>query len=254
MKTIQLSFPLPSTDDFSPLIEKIKEGKNILNQMINSASSSFSSASSDAANTSRLQMRKFKRFMKDSKYLPFVVVGILFLLILGYGLKKVMTKPAATNENTVTSNGRVELRKPLATQKLNKEVDFPLKDATGKQISTIKLVVLNLEMRDQIIIQGKIANTTVGKNVLIANIELTNNFTKPVQINSRNYFRLMKNKDGKLYDPKIHNDPVDVQPVSTTNTRVGFTVDDTDHDFVLRIGDVTDPTSKIQEVNITNLR
>jgi hypothetical protein len=253
MKIVQLSFSLPSTGDFSPFMETMKDKMLVLHQIINSASSSFSSSTAETANNSRLHMRKFKRFMKESKFLPFIIIGIIFLLILGYGLKKVLTT-SAVSETTTTSNGRVELRKPISSQTLKKEISFPLKDPTGKQISTIKLVVQNVELRDQIIIQGKIANTTIGKNVLIANIELTNNFTKPVQINSRNYFRLMKNKDGKLYDPKIHNDPVDVQPISTTNTRVGFTVDEKDHDFILRIGDVTDTTTKIEEIKITNLR
>ncbi len=254
MKTFQLSFALPSSEDFSPAIEKIKEKITTLHQIINSASSQFSSSASEATTNSRLQMRKFKRFIKDSKYLPFIIVGIIFILLVAFGLKKVLSKPTNLTETKTTSDGRVELRKPMASESLKKDFSFPLKDGTGKQISTIKLTVQNLELRDQIIIQGKIANTTVGKNVLIANLELTNNFTKPVQINSRNYFRLKKNNDGKLYDPKIHNDPVDVQPVSTTNTRVGFTVEDTDHDFILRVGDVTDPTAKIQEVKISNLR
>lgn len=220
---------------------------------MDSATSSFSSASSDISASSRSNMRKFRRIMKESKILPFAIVGIIFLLLLVFGLKKVLSRPAATT-TTTTNDGRVELRKPLATEPIKKNFSFPLKDTAGKEVSSIKLVVQNVELRDQIIIQGKIANTTVGKNVLIANIELTNNFTKPIQINSRNYFRLKKNNDGKLYDPKIHNDPVDVQPVSTTTTRVGFTVDDSDNDFIIRVGDVTDPTAKIQEIKISNLR
>lgn len=245
---MQLSLSYTSTDTLSPLIEKIKEKILVLHQLIDSASSSSSSSSSDVARNSRFRMRKFK---KAFGFLPFIIVGILVLLFLVFGLKKVLTQPATT---TTTSDGRVELRKPLATENVKKEFSFPLKDANGKQLSNIKMVVQNVELRDQIIIQGKVANTTVGKNVLIVNLELTNNYTKPVQINSRNYFRLLKNKDGKLYDPKIHNDPIDVQPVSTTNTRIGFTVDDTDHDFVLRVGDVTDPTSKVQEITINHLR
>lgn len=250
MNTAQLS--LSATDNFSPLVKKIEEKIVILLQIINSASSSISSASNDVVTNSRFRMRKFRKFFKNSKFIPFVIVGILFLLLLGAGLKKVLSQPASPVTKT-TNDGRVELRKPIATESIKKGFSFPLKD-NGKQISTIKMLVQNVELRDQIIIQGKVANTTVGKNVLIVNLELTNNFTKPVQINSRNYFRLMKNNDGKLYDPKIHNDPIDVQPVSTTDTRIGFTVADTDHDFVLRVGDVTDPTAKVQEIHITHLR
>lgn len=252
---MQFSIAHPTTIDLSLVNKKLTDKLTVLHQMMDSASSSFTSSSHDGAASSRLGMRKFKKFMKESKVLPFIIVGILFLILLGFGLKKVLTKPSVMGTTTTQStDGRVQLKKPIATESVKKEFSFPLKDTNGKEVSRIKLVVVNIELRDQIIIQGKIANTTVGKNVLIANLELTNNYTKPISINSRNYFRLKKNNDTKLYDPKIHNDPIDVQPVSTTSTRIGFTVDDTDSNFILRVGDVTDPTAKIEEFKITNLR
>ena len=69
-------------------------------------------------------------------------------------------------------------------------------------------------------------------------MKITNNYDKSVQIPTRDYIRLMVNGSDEKLAPDIHNDPVEIQAISTKYTRVGFPINETDKDLILQVGEI----------------
>jgi uncharacterized protein YxjI len=128
--------------------------------------------------------------------------------------------------------------KAIATESLNKEFTFPIRDSQGNEVSSIKYKILNAEKYDTVIVKGQIASAVKGKSFLVLNLEITNNDSQGIQINTRDYVRLSVNKNNQLIAADIHNDPVQVQAISTKATRLGFTIDDSDKNLVIQVGEI----------------
>lgn len=122
-------------------------------------------------------------------------------------------------------------------QTVNKSFNFAVKDTKGTVITQIKYTIENADLQDQIIIRGTRAQAIKGKTFLIINFNLNNTSNKYIQLNSRDYVRLV-GPNGELIAPDIHNDPIQVQPISTKESRLGFPVDDTQKTLTLSIGEV----------------
>src|SRR5258708_267283 len=197
----------------------------------------LSSTYSNNYGSSSLNSKKIRRFFKNSKYLPFVIVFVLVGTIMLLSLKIF----SAHSKGVVagTSDSRLTVKPPLAQETLNKEFSFPLKDANGKEVSQLKYVIQNAELRDEIIIQGQQATSVKGRAFLIFNLKITNNYDKSVKINARDYVRLIVNTSSERLAPDIHNDPVEVQAISTKYTRLGFPIDDNYKSLVLQVGEIT---------------
>lgn len=213
-----------------------------LNKFISLLStSSDTNAGSDTLSYSnspvKASFKKVKRYFRNSKYIPFSIVGIIILVIAIFAIKNVAGKStdAATNSS---SDGRVEVKKPIAQQVLNKEFSYPLKDQAGKEVSKFKYEVLSAELRDEIIVKGQKATSIKGRQFLIVNFKITNTYNKSIQINARDYIRLSVNNSSEKLAADIHNDPVEVQAISTKYTRVGFPINDTDNNLTLQVGEI----------------
>ena len=179
---------------------------------------------------------------KNNLYLP---IAIIVVVVIALGLLA-LRKSSQTAGITRTANGQVEVQKPSATKSLNKTFNFPLKDDTGKTVSSISYEIQSIELRDQIIIKGEAATAVKGRTFAILNLKLTNNYTKSVQINARDYVRLILQGSSEKLAADIHNDPVEVQAISTKYTRIGFPIDDTDKKFTLQVGEITGPKQDIK--------
>lgn len=215
--------------------------------LINNLTTYFSSESngeSSSENTSysgtssRLRFKKVKRFVRNSKYLPFVIVGIVVLLVILFALKSTSNNATSTSSQLAPSDTRADIKKPIATQTLNKEFAFPLKDQNGKEVSKLKYIVQNAELRDEIVVKGERASAVKGRLFLVLNLKIVNSFDKTVNVNARDYLRLSLNGSSEKLAPEIHNDPVEVQAISTKYTRVGFPISDTDRNLILQVGEV----------------
>lgn len=69
-------------------------------------------------------------------------------------------------------------------------------------------------------------------------------------MNTRDYVRLIidGNQEEKLA-PDIHNDPVEIQAISTKQTRLGFAIDDNDKSLALQVGEI-DGEKEVIELNL----
>lgn len=207
---------------------------------MNDYSSNNSSLHTDSSRAgSPLSRKKFRRFVKRSTILPFVLVGIVVIVIGVIALNRLTGQTSAVSVPTLSNDKRVVIDKPKSEQKLNKVLSFPLKDQTGKEVSKFTYEIQNAELRDQIIVKGQKASAVKGRTFLIVNLKITNNYDKNIELNVKDYVRLIVGNSSEKLAPEIHNDPADVQAISTKYTRVGFAINDTDKNLKLQVGEIT---------------
>lgn len=208
---------------------------------------------SDSVNTSSNIISKVKSFFtgrnrnKFKDFLPLIILGVVVvgaLLFIGK-----VAVDAFKGQTLGMSDSRIEIKGPKAKMSLDKTYYFPLVDDKGKVIAKLRFFLDDAEVRDEIILDGQKAVAPKGTTYLITTIELTNDSNKFIEMKVRNYVRLSKNSNKKLYAAGIHNDPVEIQPQSTKLTRLGFPISDTDKDFILRVGDL-DGKKELVKLNL----
>ena len=151
-----------------------------------------------------------------------VVVGLVFLF--KAIAEKVSSGPA-------TTESRIDIPEAKKTKLINQEFTFPLKNEKGEEVGVVRYFIEQAELRDEILVKGR--------TFLIINLKLANEFDRSIDINTKDYLRLsVNNNELEWLAPDIHNDPVNVQAISTKFTRVGFPINDTDKNIKLRIGEV----------------
>ena len=173
------------------------------------------------------------RELKNKKLIGFLALAAIILIIFVFAQNSFKNQEASRN----TPQTRVESAKEKAA--INREFEFPLKNSKGNEVSKIKYTVESVELRKEILLKGKKASAVSGRIFFIANIKIANSFDKTIEINSKDYLRLVVgNNEGELLAADIHNDPVRVQAISTKYTRLGFPVNDSDKAFKLKIGEI----------------
>lgn len=167
---------------------------------------------------------------------------LLILLVITGGSKIIKRYVSSFKKSGIT-----EVKGARAAQDVNKEFNFPLKDAKGEEVSKIKYVVEKAELRDEIIVQGQKATAVKGRTFLIITLKISNEHNQPIEINTRDYLRLSVNSnENELLAPDIHNDPAEVQAISTKYTRVGFPINTSDNNLVLFVGEINGAKEKIE--------
>ena len=130
---------------------------------------------------------------------------------------------------------------------INREFQFPLKNSKGIELSKIKYTVESAELRSEILLKGKKASAVSGRIFFIVNVKITNEFNQSIEINSKDYVRVVvAGKEEELLAADINNDPVKVQPISTKYTRLGFPVNDSDKEFKVKIGEINGEKQDIE--------
>lgn len=211
--------------------------------MTDYSTSSFRSPSQGSSfQKTGFQFKKFQRYFKNSRYLTFGIIIVVVFVIAIVGISSVVRKSTTNATQTSaagTSAQQVNIAKPIATETLNKNFQFPLKDANGKTVSNIQYEIQSAEFDNQVVVKGQLATAIQGKTFLVLNLQITNNYDKAVELNTRDYIRLIVdgNTDQKLA-ATIHNDPVDVEPISTTFTRLGFPVSTDFKTLSLEVGQI----------------
>lgn len=171
--------------------------------------------------------RKYSQFL-NKKYLLIAAGVIIFFFFV------ILLSSSGKSSNV----SQVSAPVPVAKQMINRDFTFTKKDDKGVEIAKVKYTVQTAELDNQIIIKGQTATAITGRIFLIVNLAIVNNTDKDVVLDTRNYIRLSINKSTELLAPDIHNDPVDIQPISTKLTRVGFPINTTDKNLSLQVGEI----------------
>jgi hypothetical protein len=193
-----------------------------------------------ASSENKFQMPKLPR-----KTLLTIAKSLGVLLIVS-GVAFGISKLLPSINSTQGAASQPDVKGATATLTLDKQFEFPLTDSKGKEISKIKYLIENAELRDEIIVKGQRATSVKGRTFLIVTLKITNDYEQTVNINSKNYMRLSVNGKDELLAPDIHNDPVEVQAISTKYTRVGFPINTSDTNLVLQIGEINGEKEKIE--------
>ena len=171
---------------------------------------------------------------RNGKWYVLVIV-VLVVGGVGWWLTRGTRSPKQVAEQ---KDERIEVKGAKATSEINREFTFPLVDENGEEVGTIKYSIEDAELRDEIVVKGEVAKAVTGRSFLIFTVKVENDYNRTVKINTRDYLRLSVNGSEEKLAPDIHNDPVEVQAISTKYTRLGFPINDSDTNFSLQVGQI----------------
>lgn len=195
------------------------------------------------SSTNRFSNKKKSPF----KIIKFILTVAIAVVILALGIKLISSMNFSSAKD---KNSNSEVKSALATQEINREFTFPLKNSKNEQISSLKYMIEKAELRDEIIIKGQRATAVSGRTFVILTVKVTNDYKQSISINTRDYMRLSVNgNDQELLAPDIHNDPVEVQAISTKYTRLGFPINTSDKNLILLVGEINGDKERI-ELNV----
>ena len=124
------------------------------------------------------------------------------------------------------------------TVPIEKEFSFKVYDKDKALSDPISYTITNAQLTKQIIIKGQRATAVKDRTFLIFNLKLVNKFNQSLFLNTRNYVRVQQAGSQDRLAPEIHNDTVEVQPLSTKLTRIGLPVDESAKEFTLYVGEL----------------
>jgi len=229
-KKVAVTITLPSVN-VEALLKRIKEYSiQFFSSIYNPMNSGISQASEGASSRARrLKFPKMEKnnFQFNKKYLKIIIPVIVGFVVLAAIVSLVGSLPDA--QSRPSDSSQVLAPDALATINLDKKFNFPLKDEKGVVVGTFEYMIQSASIQKQIIVQGQRATAVSGREFLIINLKITNNLKKTIQLNTRDYIRLITAKDSsEQLAADIHNDPVEVQAISTKFTRVGIALDEAD--------------------------
>lgn len=173
-----------------------------------------------------------------------ILVALLFVIgALGVGWRAVKGRTAATSGTQ--SSG---VAPDALTTSVEREFSFNVYDQQKELSDPVRYTITTAQLTKQIIIKGQKANAVNGRTFLILNLKLVNDFDKSLFLNTRNYLRVQPAGTDDRLAAEIHNDTVEVQPLSTKLTRIGLPVDDGIKDFTLYVGELE---GEKEAINIT---
>lgn len=163
-------------------------------------------------------------------------IGAAVILLIIFALVKFNPFAASSGQ---PASSKTSIKDALEVSQLNREFKFPLKDDKGETVGEIKYIIENAELRDEIIIKGKKAYAVDGKVFLVLNLKIVNESNQNISMSTKDYARLfVNNNETEPLSPSIHNDPVVVDAISVKPTRIGFSINKSDKDLKVKIGEI----------------
>lgn len=188
--------------------------------------------------TASSNVKRLFRKKKFGKYI-FVILGVLLLI---GGIRFILTRSVSSN----TPNQLGVTAPDALTTPVEREFSFQVYDKDKKLSDEVKYTITTVQLTKTIIIKGQRATAVKGRTFLILNLKLVNEFDKSLFLNSRNYVRIQPMGTQDNLAPEIHNDTVEVQPLSTKLTRIGLPVDEGIKEFKLFVGELEGEKEEIQ--------
>lgn len=175
----------------------------------------------------------FKEIMKKSigKYL-IIAFSLGLLVLAGLSIRQAVI---ASKNKQGQSNLEGIISPEVLEKDLNREILVAVK---AKPQIEIKYSVVSAEIQEEILVRGERMKAASGRVFLIFNLKISNEGKQAVQISSRDFIRIAQGSNDEWLAPDIHNDPVEVQAISTKYTRVGFAVDKNIKNFKVRLGEI----------------
>jgi len=183
------------------------------------------------------------------KYFKYVLI-LVVVLILGVIVKNALSSPGTSSSQ---AGEKMVLNSVISEKYIGKDLAIPLKDENGEEVSSLTMRIENVELRDEIIVQGQKATSVAGRGFLVVNLKLVNNLEQSVEVNTKDFLRLglSGQEEAEWLAPDIHNDPVLIQAISTKPTRVAFPVDIERRQYVLQVGEIVGEKEKL-EIDFSN--
>lgn len=240
--SLSITFHYPKIFDRIARID-LQELRRNLFEMFENFSTNLSESVSQKQNefkqTFNSRMPSSPRFRFRKKTLIRLLVPVVAILVIIFVARVVTTTSPSTTVSQSVRGENINIQEPLASRTLNKKYVFPLKNELGKEVASFTYIVENAEIREEIVIKGQKATSVADRSFLIVNMKIINSGNKGMQLNTRDFIRLgVGEKPSEWLAPDIHNDPVEIQAISTKYTRVGFPVNDKDKIFRLQIGEI----------------
>lgn len=164
------------------------------------------------------------------KVLP--AAAMISLFILGFFLGRQTGFP----EGQLAVSPAVSQEKNRQASVAKTEVNYSFLLKNSKKTKA-RYDIVGAERREEIVVKGQKIRAVEGKEFLILAVKVVNEAQEPLILNSRDYLRL--SEGGEWLAPEIHNDPLEVQAISTRYTKLGFAIAKTIKTFQLQVGEIT---------------
>jgi hypothetical protein len=168
------------------------------------------------------------------------VIGLITLLAIPLVLLSLQLAGNSRAESTSSEAKAVtQVSGPLASAPIDQSYQLPLRNRDGEEVAQITFEIQSAEKRQDILVKGNLATAINDRLFLIINVKINNPYTQAIEIPVRSYFRLSTNgNQSEWLAPDIHNDPVEIQAISTKLTRIGFPINKSDQNLVIQFGEV----------------
>lgn len=188
----------------------------------------------------RTQPRVRLNTIFNKKRIGTALLVVVILVAVGVGIR--MYTLGRARVQGVTSNTIMPGAKAVS---INREFSIPVYDKDKVLSNPIRYTVTEAQLTKQIVIKGQKATAVSGRTFLIINLKLVNDFNESLFLNTRNYVRIQPAGIDDRLAPEIHNDTVEVQPLSTKMTRIGLPVNEDQTSFTLFVGEIDGPKEEI---------
>lgn len=200
----------------------------------------FSGLADSSFTFQRTTASRFKGMFSKKKIGTF-----LFLTIIAVSLFTALR--LVLNRGNIQSSQVLPMSTDVQSVPVEREFSLQVYDKDKKLSDQIRYVITNAQLTKQIIIKGQKATAVKGRIFLILNLKLVNEFNNSLFLNTRNYVRVQPFGAQDKLAPEIHNDTVEVQPLSTKLTRIGLPVNEENKEFTVFVGEID---GQKEEINI----